>query len=53
VTVAAPEAVPGFVELHEAHGEVTVVVSPERLADAALHLRDELEFDFLADITAV
>jgi NADH-quinone oxidoreductase subunit C len=46
------DAVPGFVEVREAHGETTVVVERERLLDAARHLRDEEGFDFLADVAA-
>jgi NADH-quinone oxidoreductase subunit C len=46
------EALPGFVEEREAHGETTVVVQRERLVDAARFLRDEGGFDFLADIAA-
>jgi NADH-quinone oxidoreductase subunit C len=46
------DAVPGFVEATEAHGEATVVVERERLLDAARHLRDEEGFDFLADVAA-
>jgi NADH-quinone oxidoreductase subunit C len=46
------DAVPGFVEATEAHGETTVVVERERLLDAARHLRDEEGFDFLADVAA-
>jgi NADH:ubiquinone oxidoreductase subunit C len=46
------EAVPGFVRETEEHGEVTVVVEPARLVDAALHFRDELSFNFLADVAA-
>ena len=45
------DGVPGFVEEREAHGETTVVVEAERLLDAAHHLRDELGFRFLADLT--
>jgi NADH:ubiquinone oxidoreductase subunit C len=45
--------VPGFVETTEAHGEVTVVVEPQRLTEAATHLRDVEGFNFLSDITAV
>jgi NADH/F420H2 dehydrogenase subunit C len=44
---------PGFVEVKEAVGETTVVVAPEQLVDAALHLRDSEGFNFLSDITAV
>jgi NADH:ubiquinone oxidoreductase subunit C len=36
----------------EARGETTVVVDPARLLEAALHLRDELGFNFLSDISA-
>jgi NADH:ubiquinone oxidoreductase subunit C len=43
--------VPGLVEVKEAHGETTVVVDPPRLVEAALHLRDELGFNFLSDIS--
>ncbi|MGH3005133.1 MAG: NADH-quinone oxidoreductase subunit C [Gaiellaceae bacterium] len=46
------EAVPGFVEEREAHGETTVVVQRERLEDAARFLRDEGGFDLLADVAA-
>jgi NADH-quinone oxidoreductase subunit C len=35
----------------EAYGETTIVVEPERLVDACVHLRDELGFNLLADIT--
>jgi NADH/F420H2 dehydrogenase subunit C len=40
------------VEVREEHGETTVVVDTPRLAEAASHLRDELGFDFLSDVTA-
>jgi NADH:ubiquinone oxidoreductase subunit C len=45
------EHVPGYVCEKEAHGEQTVVVEPERLVEAALHLRDEEGFSFLSDIS--
>src|SRR2546421_3379474 len=45
-------AVPGLVEVKQAHGETTLVVDPARLVEAALHLRDELGFNFLSDISA-
>jgi NADH-quinone oxidoreductase subunit C len=45
--------VPGLVETKTAFDETTLVVDPARLHEAALHLRDELGFDFLSDITAV
>jgi NADH/F420H2 dehydrogenase subunit C len=46
------KGVPGLVEIKEALGETTLVVDPARLLEAARHLRDELGFDFLADIAA-
>jgi NADH-quinone oxidoreductase subunit C len=36
----------------QAHGETTLVVDPSRLVEACVHLRDELGFDFLSDISA-
>lgn len=45
--------VPGLVGVTEQHRETTVTVEPEHLVDAALHLRDDLGFTFLADISAV
>jgi NADH/F420H2 dehydrogenase subunit C len=50
--VATYDALPGFVEEREALGETTVVVEPGSLLAAATHLRDELGFNFLADIAA-
>ena len=44
--------VPGLAETREAHGEMTLVVDPGRLVDAATYLRDELGFWFLSDISA-
>ena len=46
------EAIPGFVELKEAHGETTVVVEREQILAACLYARDELGFTFLADLVA-
>jgi NADH:ubiquinone oxidoreductase subunit C len=46
------EGVPGVIETKEALGETTLVVDPARLVEASLHLRDELGFNFLADIAA-
>ena len=46
------ERVPGCVERKEAHGETTLVVEHGAARRAAPHLRDELGFDFLSDITA-
>ena len=45
-------AVPGFVDAKTEHGETTVVVERERVRDAARYARDELGFNFLADIVA-
>jgi NADH:ubiquinone oxidoreductase subunit C len=45
------EGVPGLVETKTAHGETTLIVDPARLVDASRHLRDELGFNFLSDIT--
>ena len=42
---------PGFVEESEVRGETTVVVETEMLVQAALHLRDDHGFNFLADLT--
>jgi len=47
------DAVPGFVDVKLAHGETTVVVEAADLREAALYLRDELGFNFLADVAAV
>jgi len=46
------DGLPGFLEEREEYGETTVVVERERLVDAALHCRDELGFNVLADIAA-
>ena len=46
------EGVPGVVETREALGETTLVVDPARLVESCLHLRDELGFDLLLDVTA-
>ncbi|HEY8726274.1 MAG TPA: NADH-quinone oxidoreductase subunit C [Gaiellaceae bacterium] len=46
------ESIPGFVEEQSAHGETTVVIETARLVEAALHLRDEEGYNFLADIAA-
>jgi NADH-quinone oxidoreductase subunit C len=43
--------VPGYLGEKHARGETTVVVEPERLVEAALHLRDEEGFGFLSDIS--
>jgi NADH-quinone oxidoreductase subunit C len=44
--------VPGLVETVEAYGETTLIVDPEGLLEAATHLRDELGFWVLSDISA-
>ena len=46
------EGVPGLVETREAFGETTLVVDPARLVEACLHLRDELGFNLLVDVSA-
>ena len=45
------DAVPGLVEVKDAHGETTLVVEPGRLHDALTHLRDDEGFNFLSDIS--
>jgi len=47
------QSVPGVVETLERHGETTLVVDPARLLEAGAHLRDELGFNFLSDLSAV
>ena len=46
------EDVPGLVEVKQEHGETTIVVETPSLVEAATHLRDELGFNFLADVAA-
>jgi len=46
------DQVPGHVETHDAFGETTIVVEGSTLVEACEHLRDELGFNFLSDITA-
>ena len=46
------EGVPGFVEQKNQHGETTIVVEPASLVEACEHLRDELGFNFLSDVSA-
>ncbi|MGZ4383805.1 MAG: NADH-quinone oxidoreductase subunit C [Gaiellaceae bacterium] len=48
---ASAQGVPGLIETKEERGEKTLVLDPARLHEAALYLRDELGFNFLADIT--
>jgi NADH-quinone oxidoreductase subunit C len=45
-------AVPGVVRTKAERGETTLVVDVARLREACLHLRDELAFTFLSDISA-
>jgi NADH-quinone oxidoreductase subunit C len=45
-------AVPGLVETKEQHDETTLVIDPARLVEACTHLRDELGFWFLSDVSA-
>ena len=46
------ESIPGFVREADEYGETTVVVETPRLEEAARYCRDELGFNFLADIAA-
>jgi NADH:ubiquinone oxidoreductase subunit C len=46
------ERIPGFVREADEYGEATVVVETRRLEGAARYCRDELGFNFLADIAA-
>jgi len=50
-TPAGLASVPGLVETREAFGETTLVVDPARIVEACLHLRDELGFNFLSDLS--
>jgi NADH-quinone oxidoreductase subunit C len=45
--------VPGLVEVVDRYREITIVVEPTSLVEAATWLRDEAGFNFLSDITAV
>ena len=45
--------VPGLIAVSDAVGETTLVVERERLSEAALYLRDRLDFNYLSDIAAV
>jgi len=46
--------IPGAVtESHAYLGDVTAIVAVEKLGDVMLHLRDELDFEMLMDVTAV
>jgi NADH:ubiquinone oxidoreductase subunit C len=52
MTAAAVEGIPGFAGRREAHGETTITVERESIRDALRHCRDELGFNFLADVVA-
>jgi NADH/F420H2 dehydrogenase subunit C len=45
------QRVPGYVETKEGYGETTVVVAAAQLVAAGRHLRDELGFTFLSDLS--
>jgi NADH-quinone oxidoreductase subunit C len=45
-------SIPGHVSTKEEHDETTVVVERTRVRDACVYARDELGFNFLADIVA-
>jgi len=45
------DGVPGLVETTESYGETTIVVQPDRIVEASLHLRDEEGFNFLSDVS--
>ncbi|MHB8643937.1 MAG: NADH-quinone oxidoreductase subunit C [Gaiellaceae bacterium] len=45
------EDIPGLVEVREAYGETTLVVERDSLVEACEHLRDELGFSFLSDVS--
>jgi NADH-quinone oxidoreductase subunit C len=45
------DGVPSVIETKDAYGETTLIVDPARLVEASRYLRDELDFNFLSDIT--
>jgi NADH-quinone oxidoreductase subunit C len=47
------ESLPGLRDSKVENGETTLVVDATDLVEAATHLRDELGFNFLSDITAL
>jgi NADH:ubiquinone oxidoreductase subunit C len=51
VTPVDYAGVPGVVETRESFGRTTLVVDPARLVEACFHVRDELGFNFLSDIS--
>jgi NADH:ubiquinone oxidoreductase subunit C len=52
MTTVALEGIPGFVERKDAYGETTIVVEREQVREAARYARDELGFNFCADVVA-
>jgi NADH:ubiquinone oxidoreductase subunit C len=44
------DAIPGFVNRRDEHGETTITIETGRIVEAATHMRDELGFTFLADL---
>ena len=44
--------IPGVEQVHEEHGERTLVVDASHLVEACRHLRDQEGFNFLSDIAA-
>jgi NADH:ubiquinone oxidoreductase subunit C len=46
------DSLPGFVAAKEAYGETTVTIETGRIREACLAARDDLGFNFLADIVA-
>ena len=44
------DAIPGFVNRRDQHGETTITIETARIVEAATHMRDELGFTFLADL---
>jgi len=44
------DAIPGFVNRRDGHGETTITIETGQIVAAATHMRDELGFTFLADL---
>ena len=44
------DAIPGFVNRRDQHGETTITIETERIVEAGTYVRDELGFTFLADL---
>ncbi|MSO96032.1 MAG: NADH-quinone oxidoreductase subunit C [Thermoleophilia bacterium] len=49
--MTAYDDVPGLVETTGSHGETTLVIDSSRIVEACTHLRDDLGFNFLSDVT--